>query len=314
MGRLLIWCSGATPKILNRCPTERPKYLGIGAALLITSIFAAISMTFALDTDLGISIVFAIVFAIAWGLAILSLDRWLIASLQRQQNPWRYLILVLPRLSLAILLGVVISTPFVLQIFESDINHQITFLHQASARSYYALEADSPLEKKIVTDQNNIDRLEATIASGGSAGVDPFNDPEYRGLLSRLNSDESQQNAAYHQWQCLLRGGSADSCQASGGQAATLSHQEYLTEVAAVKQDSEAVQSRQQQILRAVSQARNSNLKQATAELPAAKAALVQSKLSKGKGTHPSMRLTAPIMACLLDCRLWIQQPQPTAH
>jgi Domain of unknown function (DUF4407) len=284
MGRLLIWCSGATPKILNRCPTERPKYLGIGAALLITSIFAAISMTFALNTDLGTPIAIAIVFAIAWGLAILSLDRWLIASLQRQQHPWHYLILVLPRLSLAILLGVVISTPFVLEVFESDINHQLAFLRQASASSYYALEASSPAEKMIASDQNNVTHLEVIIASGGSTGVEPSSDPEYRELLSRLNSDESQQNTAYRQWQCLLKGSSAGSCQAGGEQAATASHQEYLTEVAAVKQDSEAVQSRQQQILKAASQASNSNLEQATAALPAAKNELAVDQAQQRQG------------------------------
>jgi hypothetical protein len=169
---------------------------------------------------------------------------------------------------------VVISTPFVLQVFESDINHQITFLHQASARSYYALEASSPLKRRIAADQNSVARLEEIITSGGSTGVDPSSDPEYRELLSRLKSDESQQNTAYSQWQCLLKGVSAGSCQAGGEQAATASHQEYLAEVAAVEQDSKAVQSRQQQILEAASQARNSNLKQAVAALPSTKAEL----------------------------------------
>src|SRR5262249_52121971 len=64
VGRLLIWFSGAAPRILTRCPTERPKYIGIGATIVTTSIFAAISMTFALNTDLQVTLGLAIFFAV----------------------------------------------------------------------------------------------------------------------------------------------------------------------------------------------------------------------------------------------------------
>jgi hypothetical protein len=274
MGRLLIWCSGAAPNILNRCPTERPKYLGIGAALLITSIFAAISMTFALRTDLGASMIIAIAFALAWGLAILSLDRWLIASLQRQQRPWHYLILVLPRLTLAILLGIVISTPFVLEIFEPDINQQLALMHQEAEQSFLASVSSSALQKNILGDQAQVLQLSNIIASGGDVRVSLSGDAEYQELLSRLRADEQQENNSYNQWQCLLKGDPSGSCRAGDQQAATASRQEYLTETAAVMQDREAVNSRQMQITAEISTARNENIAAAKAQLPQAQARL----------------------------------------
>src|SRR6185437_11452978 len=80
----LIWLSGAQPELLSRCPTDKPKYIGIGSAIAITAGVASTSMTFALTTALRASLYVALPFALLWGLAIMSLDRWLVVSLQRE--------------------------------------------------------------------------------------------------------------------------------------------------------------------------------------------------------------------------------------
>lgn len=85
MGRFLIWLSGARRQILAECPTERPKYIGITAAM------AAVSLSFALITILKIRLWTALPLAIAWGLAIMSLDRLFVVSLYRQGHWWRAL-------------------------------------------------------------------------------------------------------------------------------------------------------------------------------------------------------------------------------
>src|SRR6266403_816537 len=64
MRRFLIWLSGARSEVLARCPTDHGKYEGIGSAVLITSVMAGISMTFALNTALMVSLPFAIGFGL----------------------------------------------------------------------------------------------------------------------------------------------------------------------------------------------------------------------------------------------------------
>jgi len=105
----LIWLSGAQPEILAEFKHDQPKYVGIGSAVLITSTMAAVSMTFALHIALDASVLVAIPFALAWGLAIMSLDRWLVVSMTRKQ-----LLLAIPRALLGLLFGIIISTPLTL--------------------------------------------------------------------------------------------------------------------------------------------------------------------------------------------------------
>jgi Domain of unknown function (DUF4407) len=270
VGRLMIWLSGAAPRLLKRCPTERPKYIGIGTAIAITSIFAAVSMTFALNTDLLVPLPIAIIFAVAWGLAIMSLDRWLIVSLQRQPEPWRYLILIIPRLLLALLFGLVISTPFILQVFRPEIDNEIALLHEEDEASYYSQLSRSPLTLKMTSDQNAVSRLESVISSGGGLSPSPYDNQEYNGLVQRLNQAISQADSAFRQWQCQLYGTPAGSCQAGNGPLATASQKQYLTELATVGQDSSAVHSLQNQLLASDAAARADALAQARAALPSA--------------------------------------------
>ena len=112
---IFIWLSGASRKILAECPTERAKYFGIGAEVLITGSMESISLTFALVNVLKVSLRHAIIFAVLSGLAIMMIDRLFVASMHRQRNPSIYIIQALPRLLMSVVLGLVISTPFVLQ-------------------------------------------------------------------------------------------------------------------------------------------------------------------------------------------------------
>ncbi|MEV7907663.1 DUF4407 domain-containing protein, partial [Streptomyces anulatus] len=134
MRKFLIALSGARPDIVKRCPTEHGKFEGIGGAVLTTGVLAIISMAFALYSALGISIYLAVPASILWGLAIMSLDRWLVGSIQTDgPRRWR---LAVPRILMAVLLGAVISTPLVLQIFKSEIDAQIVQIKQDRANAF----------------------------------------------------------------------------------------------------------------------------------------------------------------------------------
>lgn len=205
MGRLLIWLSGARAQILAECPTERPKYIGIGAAILITGTMAAVSLTFALVTALKVDLWAALPFALAWGVAIVSLDRLFVVSLQRQGPWWAHLLRAVPRLLLALLLGVVISTPFILQIFRPEIEHEITQLQDEATATYYRDLPASSLSKQITAEQNTVATLQSE-AAGTGTGTGTAQSPELTHLLAERGQAESNQKSAYSAWQCQLYG------------------------------------------------------------------------------------------------------------
>ena len=178
-GDLLIWVSGAQPKLLReRCPTDRAKYLGIGGAILLTAGVAATSMTFALTTALKAPLIVGLAFALLWGLAIMSLDRWLVVSLQRKQGlGWfaRYAPMALIRLLLALLIGSIVSTPFVLEIFHPEIDNEIAIIHAQKSDEF---QRHPPLQGAITNDQAEVAQFEKLVKTGGAAPK-PFQNPKW---------------------------------------------------------------------------------------------------------------------------------------
>src|SRR5437764_14088617 len=109
---LLVRLSGADEDQLARVPQDRPKYVGMGGAVLTTAGMAMLASTLALSMALRVNFLVALLFGIAWGIAILNLDRWLIAT--QHQSKRQTLALALPRFVLAVVIGAVMSTPLVL--------------------------------------------------------------------------------------------------------------------------------------------------------------------------------------------------------
>ncbi len=148
-GRFLIWLSGARHQILAECPTEQPKYTGLGLSILIPGLMGAVSLAFPLVTVFRAASWVALLFAVAWAAVIVSLDRTFVVSLPRKGTWQAQLLRAVPRFLLALILGLVISTPFVLQIFRPEIGHEITLLHDQAANSYYQQLRTSALTRQI---------------------------------------------------------------------------------------------------------------------------------------------------------------------
>ncbi len=119
--RNFFWfCSGAHMALLHRCPSESNKYVGIGATVMFTGLFAGISASYALYTVFRDQWV-AIAFGTVWGLMIFNLDRFIVSGMKKRQNFLREIGMAFPRLVLAVLLAFVISKPLELKIFEREI-------------------------------------------------------------------------------------------------------------------------------------------------------------------------------------------------
>ena len=124
-----LFCSGVEPSILEQCPSDKNKYMGIGATVFFTGVLAFFSSAYALYTVFD-SALAAVAFGIVWGLMIFNLDRYIVLSMKSNGKWWRDWMVAMPRLALAILLALVISKPLEMKIFEKEINAELVIMEQ----------------------------------------------------------------------------------------------------------------------------------------------------------------------------------------
>lgn len=127
--KFFLFCSGADLATLDRCPTDRHKYMGIGATIFFTGVLAFFSSAYALFTVFE-SYPAAVGFGLVWGAMIFNLDRYIVMSMKSVGRWWRDLFIAVPRLLLAGLLAVVISRPLELKIFEKEIQAELGVMQQ----------------------------------------------------------------------------------------------------------------------------------------------------------------------------------------
>lgn len=121
-------CAGVNREILRKCPTDWSKYFGIGGLILFTALMASLSGGYAFYTIFD-STILAIFFGFFWGALIFNLDRFIVNTMYSDGEPTisgLELLAGLPRLIIAVFLGIVISTPLEMKIFEDRIETQIT--------------------------------------------------------------------------------------------------------------------------------------------------------------------------------------------
>lgn len=132
MNRLkeFFWqCAGANKSILNNCPSESSKYVGIGATIFFTGTFAALAGGYALFTIFD-SYWIAALFGIVWGLMIFNLDRFIVSSMRKNGEPRQEWLSAIPRIVLAIIISIVIAKPLELKIFEKEVEAEISLMIQ----------------------------------------------------------------------------------------------------------------------------------------------------------------------------------------
>lgn len=271
MRKFLIALSGARSEILERCPSERGKFEGIGGAVLTTGVLATVSMAFALYSALGISAYLAVPASLIWGLAIVSLDRWLVGSIQTDgPRRWR---LAVPRILMAMLLGVVISTPLVLQIFKSEIDAQIVEIKQDRANTFAEEQRRGNIGQEVAGLRQSVANLRQVIASEGDTPQDPAKDPKIKSLIAERDTQQNEADDYYNKWQCQLYGGPA--CPRKGnGVVAQASKKTYDKARAQVDRLSRQIENRKKELTANDESAKKIRLEAARAELPKTQAQL----------------------------------------
>lgn len=124
-----LFCSGVEHSILDNCPSDKNKYMGIGATVFFTGVLAFFSSGYALYTVFE-SWWAALAFGLIWGLMIFNLDRYIVMSMKSYGKWWRDWFVAAPRLALAVLLALVISKPLEMKIFEKEIQSELVQMEQ----------------------------------------------------------------------------------------------------------------------------------------------------------------------------------------
>jgi hypothetical protein len=119
------WLAGAGPADLRECSdTERRKVCAIGYTVLVPTIFALISASYAVSTLTKNPVVITLV-AIAWSAIILLVDRAIIASYSPFMKPGSKIAVVTLRIAVAVLMGLTVSHPHTHRLLKDTITTQI---------------------------------------------------------------------------------------------------------------------------------------------------------------------------------------------
>lgn len=192
--------AGARVDVLTQLPGAVPKQAAMGAVLLTTAAFAAISAGYAMAITGIATGIFAVLAGFVWGLAILNLDRMLVIGLAKETGLWRNLALAAPRVVLAIILGVVISTPLMLKIFDSEIEAQMNRNIIAAQEDLRASLNNSTIRQDLDTNTAELNRLRTLINNGPTADVSQ--NPEVllaQQAIEDLEAKAQPQKAEYDQ-------------------------------------------------------------------------------------------------------------------
>ena len=142
-----LWrCAGADAQILQFSPySDHIKNAGIGGVVLATSVMASLAMGFAMHTIFASPVenevdpitggellagnwFVTIPVSIVWGLIIFNLDRFIVSSTGKgdgtENIKGKEFLNAIPRLAMAVLLGLTISAPLETYIFQKEIQRE----------------------------------------------------------------------------------------------------------------------------------------------------------------------------------------------
>ncbi len=162
--RKFLWfCSGTDVQLLNRCPhSERVKAEGIGGVILATAGLAFLSGSYAfytvfgpklnyaltpeqLQIDPGTSIL-AILCGLVWALVIFNLDRFIVTSTGHGDGTEKITMEELksgvPRIVMAIFIGICLSAPLETRVFKSEIDAALDLEQEIQAKKLDASSVD----------------------------------------------------------------------------------------------------------------------------------------------------------------------------
>lgn len=174
--RFLWWCAGADSYFLMRSPVQdRVKYAGIGGIVFSTGLLATFAGGFAFNTAFGPKglagddmsslgwTIGSVIFGICWGALIFNLDRFIVSSTGKGDGTDSITLKefgqALPRLIIALILGITISKPLELKIIETEIDVELR-KKQQEKMDEFNMNTDAKYKQEIAVIDTDIKKLE----------------------------------------------------------------------------------------------------------------------------------------------------------
>ncbi len=163
MRNFFIWCSGASVEIVKKCDDkEISKYTNIGIVVFCVAFLSIFSATyffsFAFNTE-GTNFVWLYLpIGIVWGFIILSLDRAIVSTISKNDTLSIQILKSIPRVALALMIGIVVATPLEFKIFEKEVNNEIN----ATVSKKVEDESSRTIQNEIKTKKEEVAKRERT--------------------------------------------------------------------------------------------------------------------------------------------------------
>ncbi len=164
--RFLLAVAGSNRNVLEYAPRDIAKQASLGGTLLTTAGLAGVAGALALWMALDVPVWASAALGALWGLAILNLDRWLIVSTPRLTSKASTLAMAAPRVLLAVLIGLVVSTPLTLQIFKVEIDSELVAMHTEELEAFETGLREDPRFADLPETKEQIQQLENDLAAG----------------------------------------------------------------------------------------------------------------------------------------------------
>lgn len=159
-----MWAAGSDQDILDRCGrSEHIKHAGYGGLVLVPAILGVFSMIYAISTLTDRWYVYTAA-GLTWGLIVFVFDRFIVSTFRKSDSPRKDILsfLFASRLLFSIGIGIVVSHPTVLLVFDDSLRQELLTMkaegEQAIADKF---EADMQVvrSRDSVLNQEIADRL-----------------------------------------------------------------------------------------------------------------------------------------------------------
>lgn len=231
--RFLWKCAGADSQILKYAPySDHIKAAGIGGVVLATTVMATVAMGFAMHTIFGKTTddnvhtgnwAITIPAALVWGIIIFNLDRFIVSTVKGDGTEKITLAewgAMLPRLVMAIIIGLTISAPLETYIFQTEITREWSRVQNKLSQN-----RQNELELKYGKDTKRLDSLAIEAKTSLDSAEVRYN-----------------RNKQIIDW---LGGGMNGYPKCTGGEnCATLQHRTYYKELAKAEVDKKLARSK----------------------------------------------------------------------
>ena len=123
-----VWCAGSDRNILDRCgESEHIKHAGYGGLVIVPAVLGLVSMTYAIST-LTDSLYLFVGTGIIWALIVFTFDRFIVSTFKKSSSIRKdiFSTLFFSRLIFAIGIGIIVSHPLILLIFDDSLEQELT--------------------------------------------------------------------------------------------------------------------------------------------------------------------------------------------